>query len=389
MSFGCVRVFKLIMNECKKKINQYDFCSLTTALKLFSTIRNIGVIIHGPNECGYSVANDEADVINRETRSGTIGFVEFSEHDVVLGSMKKLQAGIISFYERYKFEIIVVLKTCISAITGENYAMIIDQIEKKIDTKIYLIESEGLKYNTNKEFFQYLADSFFKKVVKGHVEKDKNIINIIITQDAHRKDFKEITRMLSFLNITPHFVPSFADIESIKNMSKALCSSYICATPGTAISKMLDKDFGVREIAIKPPIGLQNTRNWLLRICEEYSLSNSVVDNVEKTFGEFENKLQKIREVLAGKSVIITAGSGIVDTYVDLCREYGLKILVVGCSHSRYDKWNTIPHLEDIEVYDDIQWYELFELVQEKKIDFYIGRQNIFIELICSGTQPI
>ncbi|HWR09135.1 nitrogenase component 1 [Sporomusa sp.] len=386
------------LKDQERAFSQSGLCQLLPTMGMLLTLPDTAVVVHGAIGCA---ANGVSTVIgirlrnvqkgNTNAQDGIWVSTNLTESDVVHGGEQKLENAILETYERYSPKSIVVFQTCTPSIIGDDVASVIDRVRDKLDIPVLAAYCEGFKTKVWATGY----DVAFHAIVHGFIESDKEgrpprrspenkrqrpLVNVINLASVGKPDEDEITRLLNAIGIDVTIGPNFATREDIRNMTQADLTISVCPTHDDYFIDYLYKEYGVPYVLKDMPIGLENTRTWLLDIAGHFGLEKQAEAVIAAEEKKVWQAVAKYQPALNGKSVFLSAGEFRALVTGALFQELGMEVVGVRSYHHDHfgkdyyeklvQKQNGKNFAVDIA---NFQPFELTNLLQKTKPDLFIG----------------
>jgi nitrogenase molybdenum-iron protein alpha/beta subunit len=267
----------------EKCFDPYLCCALTGAAMTVLGVENCGVLSHAPQGCAYLVdgafAWQEADWIGTETLC-----TKLCEDEIVHGGEELLARTILEAKE-LNVQALFVLTACGPEIVGDDIVSVCEDLEGEVPFKLIPIECAGYK-GSQYDGIDIALDVMLKKLVKDSGKKiPKSVCLIAPHANANPTwmgDLRWVKQTLSQMGI--QVVATLAhktSLSEFSNVSKAETSLLLSHDAGRKAADYLSSEFGVEQICqgIPLPIGMSNTRCWLLKLAERFN-AHEVVDRL-------------------------------------------------------------------------------------------------------------
>lgn len=393
LQLGCLWIFTSIeevfmLQQCYLK--QHSFCSLNEALRFFGYIKGLGIIVHGPQGCGSTTANE---IMTNQgyyrTLETVILYSTFDDRNFIYGCEEQLLNDIDQFIQLYDLKDIVVLQTCSPVITGTGYEYIKKNVSARhADINLMVIRSEGMNHRFHYDFYQRMIKEFLALILPVEDSADKKYdLNIINAFDTQKCDYKALYRLLIPMGIKVRFLPYDASLSALKDIRSAKVTLALCQTTNKDILKYLEKS-GLDVLFVDAPRGFLYTSIWLRSIMEALGISDS-----EKKIGEeekrYKERLNQLRHSLRGRRVILTAGKGHLLQWAQMCVELGMTVVATGCMHTAFDKKEQLNALTGVQCQDDVQWSQVDAWIEQYRPDVYLVKHAVPYELTCKRVEVV
>ncbi|HEY3426666.1 MAG TPA: nitrogenase component 1 [Negativicutes bacterium] len=385
----------------ERGFSQSGLCQLLPTMGMLLTLPDTAVIIHGAIGCASTAVNMVIGIRLRNVQRGDPNAKEgiwlstnLTESDVVHGGEEKLENAILETYERYQPKSIVVFQTCTPSIIGDDVASVIERVRGRIAIPVLAAYCEGFKTKVWATGY----DVAFHAIVHGFIESDKQgrpkrrepestnrrpLVNVINLASVGKPDEDEITRLLNAIGIDVNIGPNFATREAIRNMTQADLTISICPTHDDYFIDYLYQEYGVPYVLKDMPIGLENTRTWLVDIAGKFGLEQQALEVIAAEEKKVLQAVAKYRPALEGKKVFLSAGEFRALVTGGLFQELGLEVAGVRSYHHDhfgrdfYDKLVQRQKGKNFPVdIANFQPFELTNLLKKIKPDLFVGHVN-------------
>ncbi|WP_243375136.1 nitrogenase component 1 [Geotalea sp. SG265] len=383
---------KICLKNNERGFSQAGLCQLLPTLGMLLTLPETAVIVHGAIGCGSTGFGMNTSIRlhhllrgNPNAKDSLWFSTNLDESDVVHGGEQRLEETILAVNEKYKPKSIIVMHTCTPSIIGDDLVGVIEKVRPLIDTSLLYSHCEGFKTKVWATGY----DVAFHAMVHGFIEKDKDgpppkkegrkpgerpIVNVINLASMGKPDEVELERLLNAIGIDVVIGPNFADRETIRRMTQADLTVSVCPTHDDYLVHYLNTEYGIPCVLKDMPIGLENTRRWLLDIAGNFGLENEALALIEAEEAKVKKGVEKYLPALKGIKVFLSAGEFRALVTGGLFQELGMEI--VGLRSYHHDDFGTEFYDRLIEAQKgkdfpiDIANFQPFELVNLlKKVD--------------------
>jgi nitrogenase molybdenum-iron protein alpha chain len=362
------------------------------------TLPETAVIVHGAIGCGSTGFGMNTSIRlhhllrgNPNAKDSLWFSTNLDESDVVHGGEQRLEETILTVAEKYKPQSIIVLQTCTPSIIGDDLVGVIEKIRPQIDTPLLYSHCEGFKTKVWATGY----DVAFHAMVHGFIEKDKEgppprkaarkpgerpVVNVINLASMGKPDELEIERLLNAIGIEVVIGPNFADRETVRRMTQADLTVSVCPTHDDYLVDYLHTEYGIPFVLKDMPIGLENTRRWLLDIAGHFGLEKEALALIEAEEAKARKAVAKFLPALKGVRIFISAGEFRAVVTGGLFQELGLEIVGLRSYHHDdfgtefYDRLIAAQGGKDFPIdIANFQPFELVNLLQKVKPDLFCG----------------
>ena len=381
---------------------QSSGCQMMLSLAIAGTIPESVVIFHGPVGCGSCLlASPGLSKQNQLARGNTdsIGQVWFStnlsESEVVSGGEAKLEATIREVDRRFRPQAIFLTATCVPAVIGDDIDGVAQRLKGQVSAKLLPLHCAGFKtkiiataydvvYHAILRYLMTDDNENREPVLENETKKleyearKKRTVNLLNVASMSRVDEVELVRLLKALGLEVNILPCFSPPDRFVRAKDAAVSISICATHDDYFVEHLKELYGVPYILNTIPIGLDNTRKWLLDIADFFNIREQALKLIEIEEAAVKAALAPIRAKLQGKTAFVCAGeirAG--STAILLENDLGMKVLGVRAYH--YDKFGDVlfdsfPRKDELQVnVASSQPFEQVNLLNRLNPDVYLG----------------
>lgn len=391
-------------------------CQMGLALSMINTIPDIVIIKHGSVGCGNSSQVDKNFINGLKARGLSVKplvwvSTNLDETDVITGGEEKLRKAIAKLDALHRPAAIVVLTTCSTGIIGDDVDSVVEEMRGKVSTPIILVHCEGFKTKISATAY----DAVYHGLLGGLAFTDEDEEEPICERDIYRlnRDYKkqrtlnvfnafsigrndelELQRLLNALELNVNFYPNFSHPESFKYISEASLNVGLCPTHDDYFLKYLEARFGIPYLINNMPVGIKNTRDWLLEIAERFDAKDAANRILEMETRVLEDALEPLREKLTGKRVFVTGGEIRVVVTAMLLEELGCKL--VGLRGHHYDEFGDGIYAKLLENHADMdvniattQTFELANLIRRAAPDLILAHNGSHITAAKLGVPSL
>ncbi len=288
----------------ERKFQQASGCVLNFYLSVrVNTIRDAAVIFHAPVGCsapalGYRELFRGVPVSLGRPENFDLHWMttNINEKDVVYGASDKLKYAIEEAEKRYSPKAIFILTSCATGIIGEDVEGALGEVQPNIKARIVPVHCEGVRSRLAQTGYDAFWHGVLKYLVKKPEKKQKDLVNVASMLSYTWQDRREIIRLLGKIDLRPNFVPEFATVEQLEQLSEAAVTAPLCPTYTDYLSRGLEQKFGVPYFLYPSPMGIANTDEWLRKIAEFTGKESEVEKLIEEEHKKWQPKLDALRE---------------------------------------------------------------------------------------------
>jgi len=310
---------------------------LIGALRVLSQIRGAIPLIHGPIGCSFQ--RKLCNII-----PGPIAYytpcTRFSEFEVVYGGEGALRRGLVEVYERFKPDLIAVLTTCASDMTGDDVKAVIDEVKGK-----GLLEGCRVVYSTGdfaRKFRQVgaqdvlyaIADQLVVPETEGRALEERSV-NLMAEGLHGSLGVGELKAMLSDCGVKVNKV-YFSDV-SVRDLPE-LGLVELNVTPYYQLwAELLSRRRGVKHYHLSKldnpdpdaqPVGLKGFSEAFMGIAKVLGVEGEAEGVLKRRLALIEEGLDKVKEGLRGVRVAVD-GYGFHGAATLLPREFEMRVSVL------------------------------------------------------------
>jgi len=241
-------------------------CKLFGAIKALGSIKKCAVLVHGPKGCVYHI---NYILGMRGDRPSEIYSTCLDEQDVIFGADHKLKTAIKDLDRELHPDLIAVLSCCASDIIGEDVESAIRDITTT--APVIGIDAGGFEGDFRTGYSETLT-RLVEEFVKKRERTDPRSVNLIGLLRGG-PDLQEIVRVLGLAGITVNAVlTADATLEEIRQLGRAALNIVLCEPAGKDAAELLHIKCGIPYIIEELPIGIDATRQFLLRVTKALGL---------------------------------------------------------------------------------------------------------------------
>lgn len=392
----------------KRSFSQASACQLSLVLGMALTMPDTVFIIHGPVGCGSQIHTS-----NFLTRSGTKvrGKVpksliwlstNLNEKEIIDGGEDKLRETIKEADKRYRPVAIIVMNTCSPSMIGDDIEEVVKITQQVVNAKIIPMHCEGIKSpvvaNAYDTYYHGIGRNL--DLSSGHSHNVNNskrkIVNLFNFGSLTYPDEVEIGRLLETLGLEVRIFPDFVHPEDFASLSEAALNISLCNVHDDYFLKFLKQKFGIPYVIHNMPVGVKNTSEWLMTVAKQFNLEEKASKIVAVEENEIFSAVEKFKNVLKGKRVMITGGVIKVASDAMMLKELGCEVIGIRAYHydslsdDIYAKFNDgFPNTE-VSV-GPSQVFELINIVNRDKPDICLAHagSGVWISKLGIPTVPL
>ncbi len=393
-------------------------CQLGLSLAMVHTLPDTVIIVHGPVGCASSSHGSDsyhrAGLTNRGLPAEPLRWISsnLEERDIINGGAQKLEEAIIEADRTHRPAAIVIVTTCAPGIIGDDIDEVASRIQPQVAARIIPVHCEGFKTKISATAYDavyhgigrnlplspertelVLPDPLADLAEQYRQGKTVNIFNVF---SIGRADELELERLLGNLGLKAAFYPNFAHPDQFRALSQAALNVSLCPTHDDYFLEFLKERFGTPYILNTMPIGIRNTREWLLDIARVFGLETEAERIAAVEEAELNRSLSRYRDGLQGKKVFLSGGEIRAAATAMLMQELGCEIAGIRGHH--YDRFGDELYLKTAALSPDLnvniattQVFELVNLLRRARPDLFLGHSgsNVWAAKLGIPSLPI
>jgi nitrogenase molybdenum-iron protein alpha chain len=366
---------------------QCSDCAQMCAATVCQNVRGAACVSHAPIGCFATTPGIDEGIKACAENRGVAPFhsqvicSNIGEKDTIYGGLNKLREAVLEANRRFSPSAIFIQSSCAAGIVGDDIESLADEMNDELGIPIVPVFCEGFKSKFWSSGFDAAYHGLLRKVVQAPAKKQPDLVNIFnfLGSDS-------FTPILAKLGLRPNYLVPMADVETIRTMTEAACSTHICETLGTYITDVLEKEYDVPKVHAPAPYGIAWTDAWYRELARLTGKTDIVEDMIASEHERIKDELAELKEQLAGKKVYIYAGDSYAHNIASLMHDLGIEICgMTTLHHDMRTDGEDADHStlqEMIDVVGDVenftvcnkQPYELVKLIKKANPDFMIVR---------------
>ena len=353
---------------------QAGSCQMSLSLMMAATVKNSVLVVHSPTGCGHMLfqihVQSNKGRVQRGQAPGTANWIstELNEADVIGGGERKLRDAIEYADREFRPEIIFVVSTCAPSIIGDDIAEVVSQAQKTVSAKIATIHCPGFKSRVVASAYDAFYHSLLKAVsfepepwtdyvpllpsdprydmerAKEHYQ-NAHTVNVWNATSIGFQCEDEIKRLLNAVGLNVRIFAEYSGLDEMRQVSQAALNVSLCNVHDDYILKFLEEKFGTPYYIAGMPIGLRQTREWLLGIAKYFSIEKEVSRLCDYEESVTKPVIEQYAPLIKGKRTLIYGG--VVRAGVEAVALSELGLDIIGLKAYHYDD-NAKPIYEDV-----------------------------------------
>lgn len=370
------------------KFQQTSGCLLTQTVGRLITIRDSALIVHGPVGCAQGT-NEYREIyqgIPEKFRAWN-GDVELhsvssnlTESDIVFGGEKKLKLAIKEATRRYNPKTIIIACSCTSGVMGDDIDGIVASIQHEVEPILVPVHCEGFRSQISQSAFDSSSHAIVKYIVQKPKKRQKDLVGIIAPMSVTLGDKNDLIRMFNKIGLTARFIPDFATVDELKEISEAAVIAPTCQSYGQYMQKALYEDYGTPYFLDPAPLGVENSKVWFREIAKYTGKEKEVEQLIKEEMEYVQPKLDELKKSFKGRkaSIYVSAGQARAVFIPRFVTELGISVAAVNTlelDSNIVDEFEKVyEDIGDFEVHaSDYQPFEQSHLLNRLKPDLYTG----------------
>lgn len=249
------------------------------------------------------------------------------ETNTILGAGHKLGEAIREAVRRHRPRAIFVTASCASGIIGEDIDSVISEAEKEFGIPIGKVDCVGFRSEVWASGFDAAFDALLRKVIKPAAVRRPELVNVVCFSGTR----KYLSDLLEPAGFVANPIVQFLSIEQVERLSEAGATAYMCPTLGTWLGAGLQERFGVPQVTVPPPFGLEATDRWLRELGRVTGRTQRIERAIESERAAVAGEVERLRAQLSGRTAFVAAGSAQGHNFISALRDLGVQI-IGGCS---------------------------------------------------------
>nr|CBH40057.1 putative nitrogenase iron-molybdenum cofactor biosynthesis protein nifE [uncultured archaeon] len=286
-------------------------------------------LIHGPKGCAFQTKMCATKPWDDHIPTPCS---DFSEVEAVYGGNEKLEEAIVETYKKYKPELIMVISTCASDLTADDFPGIVEKAKRKVSCDVVYTtgtRTERRRMVGNQDAYYSIAEQLLEDCDK--IERSVNLI-AGARFPPPRDYYSEFAEMLTASGINVNGI--YFDSNTVSEL-KAIPKAELNVTGGHfSWAELVEKNFGtdIMNLAVliynleELPFGIEGTLSLLRRIGDYFGLGGELEAAVSSRANEATLRLDRYRKRMQGVPIAL---QGITAPEVIMIRDLGMKCKVL------------------------------------------------------------
>jgi len=292
-------------------------------------------LVHGPKGCAYQTKMCSMKPWDNHI---SVPCTDFTEVEAIYGGNEKLEESIIETYRKYKPELIMVISTCASDLTADDFPGVVENAKSKVPCDI--VYTTGTRTERRKMVGNQDALYAITEQLLDDCDKIDNSVNLVAGPrfPPPRNYYSEFAEILtaSGINVNGIYFDSNT-VSELKAIPKAELNiigghfswAELAETKfGTDIMNLAVLMYNLEEI----PFGIEGTLSLLRRVGDHFGLGGEVEAAVSSRAHEATLMADKYRKRMQGMNI---AMQGISAPEAIMIRDLGMKCKVLTLRFTR------------------------------------------------------
>ena len=321
-------------------------------------IRGCIPLIHGPKGCAFQT---RICAMRPWDDHISTPCTDFTEKEAIYGGNEKLEEAIVRTYEKYKPELIMIISTCASDLTGDDFPGIVEKAKSKVSCDIVYTtgtHTQRRRRVGDQDAYYSIADQLLEDCDNDKIE---NSVNLITYADfpPPRAYYSELPEILTDCGITVNGI--YFDSNTVSEL-KAIPKAELNVTRAHfSWAELAEKKFGTKTLDLatimytleldEVPYGIKGTLNLLRRIGDHFGIGGEVEAAVDRRVQETTHILDRYRKKTQGIPIALGAqGMPLNGSEVIMIRELGMECKVLTFRFNREREFlskSTLKWLEE------------------------------------------
>ncbi|APM38194.1 nitrogenase component 1 [Clostridium kluyveri] len=370
------------------EFQQTGGCLLTQTVGRLVTIRDSALIVHGPVGCaqGTNSYREIYQGIPEKSRAWR-GDVELhsvssnlTESDIVFGGERKLRLAIKEAAGRYNPKAIIIACSCASGVMGDDIDGIVASIQPEVEPILVPVHCEGFRSQISQSAFDSSSHAIVKYIVEKPKKRQKDLVGVIAPMSVTLGDKNDLIRMFNKIGLRVIFIPDFATVDELKEISEAAVIAPTCQSYGQYMQKALYENYDTPYFLDPAPLGIENTKIWFREVAKYTGKEKEVEQLIKEELDFVLPKLNELKKSFKGReaSIYVSAGQARAVFIPRFATELGIDVAAVNTLEldpNIVDEFEEVYNeIGDFEVHaSDYQPFEQSHLLNRLKPDLYTG----------------
>nr|WP_319539830.1 nitrogenase component 1 [uncultured Methanospirillum sp.] len=327
-------------------------CAFAGAVVVTTQFTDAATIMHAPTSCSLMIREKIIGTEMRITRISKVPYhgssaeslfcTNLSDNEFIHGGEESLTRVLEEVIDK-GYSWIFIIPSCVPGLNGDRVRYVIDQMkEKKPGVEIIVIQADGNIAGdftqgmilTYQEIFQHLPP-----MTRTTGDRSVTLVGERVFAPGEERNIRVIEKLLNHLVVTLNC--RLLCRCSVKSLRKAHDSSLFLPIDHNdysgSIRTFIESTYHRPFLNYPLPVGRIETEIWLRAVADVFDRKDCADMMIRDAWIEYEKKLLRSREILKGKTVLITTQRRSIDWILDLAIDLGMNVLRVGILYSPFN----------------------------------------------------
>ncbi len=342
---------------------------LQAALELLSTIDKLAIVVHGPAGCFSGLCVAERSLVTGIT-----------ERDSILGGDKKLRATIRKAALEFRPEAIAVVRSPVAAINNDDADAVVAETRDQLELPVFLVRADAFKSKLSANGTDLVSHAILRAIRDKREPHEGEPAVVLLSLREAGRDIDTLVELLSDIDVRVSTFPRYSKPREWKNVAQARAAIAVEPSDADFVGHAMQEEFSVRYLAGAPPIGVENTTDWLLRIADALGKQSAAAQVAVKQASVLDD-WKRALERHQGAKVYLSASPGVALALVSLVEELGLGLAGLTLTHAESRHAARISELADSYpqlpiLVGEGQAFEEANVLRKIGASLYVGQQG-------------
>lgn len=308
-------------------------CAMAGASRVWSPIRDSAILIHGPRGCCYQNTLFSPSFYWSAKGLHVALSTNLDRNDTILGYGEKLRDALMLIIEKYRPGFVGIITTCTTDIIGEDIEGPAMAVEEETGVPILTIHTPGFKWRVWSPSGDEAYIKLFERMEKSDNKEEKslNLLNIGAIFDSWNEGFI-IAHWIRSIGVKMNAIVPFglSFRELLERFPRASLNIARCTGYSYQAMEYAEKTLGIPYLRLMKPISTKYTTNFLKSIGGFFGVEDAADAFIQGELKKFEDRLEKAKVKLKGKTIAITCGPSKNLGLAQLAAELGMKVVYLG-----------------------------------------------------------
>jgi nitrogenase molybdenum-iron protein alpha chain len=312
--------------ELDSPFAQATMCAEQIAVTNATIIQQSVVIQHAPIGCAASQSftcryyRDLAARRGWTPKNPQSMCTNLREEDVVFGGIPRLEEAIREAWNRHHPQAIFIAASCATGIIGDDIDSTAKHFESALGIPVVPLHCEGFRFEHWSSGWDVIEHGILRHLVHKERRRQEDLINVI-----HLGGPDVFSPLLNQLGLRVNLVMGGNTLDRLAELSEASATVTMCFVL-SYLAAGLEQEFGVPEVKVPLPYGLQATDAWLREIARLTGRQDRVETLIAGERARIAPEIDRLRQALAGKRGFVAAGAAFAHGLLADLRELGVEV---------------------------------------------------------------